>query len=528
MKRRRGPAQTDILIVRTIPEVQLVAHALKHAFQRSASEACDLALSIVGRGEARDSARSLRAGYLVDCGTILGSRDAVEDAVKTFAQLVAETKSDPALRYNLANALMTLANLTGDRSSPDWYNATGSTRRKARGHLSAVTADTSADDGRPGLRSNAAVNLGNDLDTSYRWVEAYDSWVAGLQLDRSNAVAALCITEMLDRRGRQFRHHPSVLHSVRNHFASEARRGASTIAQRASPGAADSARKLTIEGGVWSPERTPLRPYEAFVEEHRLALVGCIEGARFQSKRWDQLYLHRILDQVAENSVSPVVAMFNQLKADFCAARWLAFLGAGRDAEHPQRRRIVRETATYMDTLDYATYGVRPSLLILAQRSAFDVLDRIAVLSNYYFGVGEKASEVSFREFWRGRDGEWRAELAAELRTARNPGLIALAELAADLGDGSPLESKRSLRNTGTHRFSVLHDDFFLNKWRECDAVDHHDSESFLNETIKTLHLARAAIFYLVDAVEWHAMHRSRGRSFEIPLVPHHRIRGER
>jgi hypothetical protein len=46
----------------------------------------------------------------------------------------------------------------------------------------------------------------------------------------------------------------------------------------------------------------------------------------------------------------------------------------------------------YIETLDDALYGTRYSMLLLAQRSTLDVLDKTAVVANEYFGCGMPAA----------------------------------------------------------------------------------------------------------------------------------------
>ena len=55
--------------------------------------------------------------------------------------------------------------------------------------------------------------------------------------------------------------------------------------------------------------------------------------------------------------VPPIFAMFNMLKADFIASRWLAFIATEEQ---------MTETRYYSDTLDYAKYGATQSLLLTA------------------------------------------------------------------------------------------------------------------------------------------------------------------
>lgn len=181
-----------------------------------------------------------------------------------------------------------------------------------------------------------------------------------------------------------------------------------------------------------------------------------------------------------------------------------------------------------MDTLDYALYGVEQSMLVLAQRAALDILDRVAVCMNDYLGIGGKPSDIYFRTFWRenGGVGNWCSSLQAEL-TEGNPGLIALGELASDLCEGSFLSPKRDLRNISTHRFCVLHDIGVVPS-RVTPAVEHFDIQLFFMQTVESLQIVRSAILYLLDSIAWHEARRSPNvLAGRIVVLPHHYVRSE-
>lgn len=220
------------------------------------------------------------------------------------------------------------------------------------------------------LAAQALTNLGNELDQSFRWVEAYDSWVEALNTNPTNQVAALSTARMLLRRTRQYPSHPPSLHRVAGYYSHLATRSAGSIEHIAGVGAARMARSLPTFRSRWRPRRLSQikDAFGRFVAKNRLALVGTIEGLDLRKARWDNVYISGVSDKLDSGpGVPPVFAMINQLKADFCAARWALYTAESGS---------VRETSVYGDTLDYAVYGLKPSLFILAQRSGLDVLDR--------------------------------------------------------------------------------------------------------------------------------------------------------
>jgi hypothetical protein len=473
-----------------------------------------------GTGRHKLSVLGLRGAILIDAGAAAADRAAIAEGVSIFRKLRAKDPRTLGFQYNLANGLSALARvkLRPGHADPNWYVASHAERREAR-RIFQVVAQKGND---RKLSAQALINLGNELDVAYRWVEAYDSWVEALAMDSSNNVAALSTALMLLRRLRENHSHPSAMHRVTGYYWRLAARGTHAIERIAGTQAAEMAKSLSTFRSTWRPRklRQIKDDFGRFVARHRLGLVGTIEGLDLRKARWDSLYIPRVSEKVSAGpGVPPIFAMINQLKSDFCAARWTAYISQFHSP---------CETSVYGDTLDYALYGVRPSILILAQRAALDLLDRVAVCANEYFSLNERPHEISFRTFWRenGGTGPWRQDLRDQIATW-NIGLIALAELASDLGEGGLLWSKHQLRNLGTHRFCVLHD-LGNTPSRPSPAVEHHKVTEFLEETFGSLRVARSAILYLVDAVAWRERQGSGDYSrFTLEVLPHHYIRGE-
>ena len=86
-------------------------------------------------------------------------------------------------------------------------------------------------------------------------------------------------------------------------------------------------------------------------------------------------------------------AMLNMLKSDFVLAGDLAWRASDKNTWP--------KTGQFADTLDYAMYGPDTSALILAHRTALDLLDKVAVTANYYFGLGVAPNKVGFGSLWR-------------------------------------------------------------------------------------------------------------------------------
>jgi hypothetical protein len=256
-------------------------------------------------------------------------------------------------------------------------------------------------------------------------------------------------------------------------------------------------------------------------------LSPILEGLAHNPKRWDDSHIATLTESFGDGDarVPPSFAMFNVMKADYLVARDLMF-HATREIEQPKR-----DTGVYMDTLDYAVYGVAPARLVLAQRSALDVLDKIAVALNELFAVGLAVERIHFKSFWRVRPREqaWHPQLAAAIARG-NVALIALSEIAADLsemeGVSGLLSEVRQARNAGTHRFVVLHD-LGVSGFRPSAAIEHHGLVAFQATALRTLRLARAALLHMVEVFEYEERARKpRALTGSMVVRPHHEIRG--
>jgi hypothetical protein len=246
-------------------------------------------------------------------------------------------------------------------------------------------------------------------------------------------------------------------------------------------------------------------PYAAFVAEHRLALSATIEGLPESMRDWDSLHIVGAISRTRE--MPSLFAMVNLLKADYLNARFLAFTAINN--RQP-------ESGSYAETGDGARYGTRPSLLTLAQRSALDLLDKIASAATEYFELGGSPRSVYFRGRWFADEQgvTWHPAVREEIMKG-NRAFIALGEICRDLTAGGYLEHKQTLRHASTHRFTVLHEG--APPESRSPFVERHGEAAFTQQLIETLQLVRAALFYFVLAVDLRDA-REAGRALYLPL----------
>src|SRR6185312_1409704 len=356
--------------------------------------------------EAKDANWSqLRATVLCDAGAAVRDSAAVGEAVEIFSRLREQFPKNSGLAYNLANALDATARLDKTKR-PDWYLATADVRRRGRAHLGQAAEAMGRDD--RAMSSQVMTNLGNSLDAAYRWIEAFDAYQRARELYPDNGVASGCAAEMLLRVSRDgvLRHRPH-LADVAQRLAHHAKENRETVFKFAGPGAVKRFDRLPGKAGGVARADLGKRPteYERFVARHRLLLSPVVEGLGHDKRRWDDAHIRGIRESAsAGGQVPPLFAMFNIMKGDYLVARELLFAGLSEGKGRP------RDTGLYFDTLDFAVYGATPSRLVLAQRTALDLLDKIAVALNDYFSVTNKPKDVHFHTFWREKPNEprWR------------------------------------------------------------------------------------------------------------------------
>lgn len=346
-------------------------------------------------------------------------------------------------------------------------------------------------------RSRALCNLGNLLDDSGRWVEAYTAYSDALKLDPSNGNAAGNAAELLRRRLEYARDELGHIAAVYDRYLQIAKSLRDRTVEIAGERVAerwDSLEPMDGEGH-FRHIGDELDPYHQWIVEHRLALTATVEGLGGGGERWDSAGLD---GAIPSDSVPTIFAAMNVLKAEYLVARRMAYRGqqmvneAG-ESQHPD------DSGLYTDTRDGGIYGEGPALLLLSQRSALDVLDKIAVAANEHFGVGMRPGKVDFAGFWR----DVKTSVVRLKLSAGDPGnrhVLALAELAADLTEYGMYPNARLLRNAGTHR--IVHATSGYPTGPTKDTFSTVDLDELLKASLEALWVCRAAYLYFVDLVD--------------------------
>lgn len=493
--------------------------AIRDLIDTDPAEAIRRVKALRAQVDGQESAiNDFRAAVLIDAGGELQDVEAIGEGVEILRDLIAR---DPAeyRHYHLANGYASLVASVEFRDA-SWWLTTSENRRAARaGYRRALAADSTE------LCARAWTNLGNQLIQSHRWVEAYDAYREALGLEPAHGIAASGAAKVLLRAISLGLGDADVLGSIARQHLEVVRQHPDRIRELAGVHAerelADLLRLDLPEAPLGRQEVEDR--YLKFVASNRLALSLTIEGLDPDLPKWDTLNLPGIIEPVGGAwGAPPVFAAFNAMKADYLAARFLAFLALSGS---------LPESGNYVDTLDYANYGVRSAGLAMAQRAVVDLLDKIAVAVCEHLTIEMSPRKIYFRTLWRiPQDGQpggaWRSGFEQEAAVP-NSGLIALADLAEDLDDKGALVDHRLLRDAATHRFIILHD-LGGRPDRESSFVEHVDQRVFEMTLIQSLRMGRAALVYFVDLVRQHASRQApeSGLLGQLFLPDHDWVRG--
>jgi tetratricopeptide (TPR) repeat protein len=447
------------------------------------------------------------SSILINIGDDRYNRDAVESGIRC-AQEALDRDGEPQLaeqlRYNVANGRSSFHKLNAREwkaSEPDLPPGLIALRDREllrlmrRGFWDVGYSDAAAD-----TRGRALCNLGNELDHSGRWVEAYQAYVDALTADPTNGNAAGNAAELLRRRlarGRGLGGHYAALYDQYREQAQAHRARTVEVAGEDVAKRWDALQPSGSEGHV-SHDGDPLDAYQQWIKRHRLALTLAVEGLGSDNPRWDSALIDGVTVPVEDPDPPRIFSSMNVLKAEYLVARRLAYegetlLNESPFAQHPS------DSGTYSDTLDMALYGETPARLVLAQRATLDLLDKIAVAANDHFETGIAPRKTTFATYWR-EPGDDVLRTGLPLPQKLPSAGVALAELAFDMDPNGMYPAAKTLRNAGTHRLVNL-------TWGNATgatelAHSSVDARNLVEATREALRVARAAYIYLIDLVQ--------------------------
>jgi tetratricopeptide (TPR) repeat protein len=219
---------------------------------------------------------------------------------------------------------------------------------------------------------------------------------------------------------------------------------------------------------------------------------------------------------------------FNQIKQEFCSARWF-----GYEAIHAREPHFADTDVVLYNTLDYPSYSMATEKLKLAFRSSYSLLDKIAYFLNAYLSLGIPEKRVSFRGVWYDAQ-EKKKGVRQEFRSRANWPLRGLFWLGKDLYEESlPFRSVidpdaqrlSEIRNCLEHKYLKVHLDLWpgtaiAGSGLADDLAESIRQADFQATTVRLLRFVRAAITYLSLSVHQEERVRAANRPNDAKIVP--------
>lgn len=471
----------------------------------------------------------LQAAMYTDGGQILHRRDLVERGAGLWRTLDPDAKPDIA--YNLANAELGMYQLGVAEPKPfpsAWQENQGhlSSARTLFEHAASDKAATKI------LRLQALTNAGNAYDKVGRYIDALTCYDQALAIDHEFAMALGNRGVALEHAAWLMRDHgPAVLkEAAANLDAAIARRG--SVVKYGGTRAVAWFEKVRARIRVKDTASTESEPRKEWADPHlqwcrRHELFLHVSHACLQedTKRLDPLFFRRIItatDDAERERVHHLVDAFDAIKQEYVAARYALWLASERSSPIRDHSTTISERVTFLDSLDYARWGIRTAMAVQALASASNVLDKVASFVHLYLVTGRRVRGVYFDWLWQERDNKpMDPEIMAELERPKvNVGLLALCDLSCDLRRDTPLSKRVGLRHTATHRFVVAHTESApsSDEW-----FDRMRWPELVRESVAQLQVARAALIYLarmIDGREHARSEKGRAEGRVIPGIP--------
>lgn len=265
--------------------------------------------------------------------------------------------------------------------------------------------------------------------------------------------------------------------------------------------------------------------YHKWVLENNLYLNPLNDIYTHPSTAHDFFHLPNML--IPDDEDFPYPGIYNQIKQEYVSARYLYYEGMAKVEESPH---FSDREVKLPDTLDYSVYGYRTEQIKTALRMAYSIFDKIAVLINEYFGVGQK--EPNYSQVWN-KSGDYNQGLADPFRNSDNWALNALYWIKKDFHHSISKNDEdsvvivahelKSLRNAVEHDYLKVFEDSIISSppnrdWLPDSLYDAIGKSELRKAALEMLRIARAAMIYIALAI--HYEERTKEQELDRPTVP--------
>lgn len=455
-----------------------------------------------------DQERVICGGYiapcLVDIGHAVKDKNMVQrgtDYFREWSEKAADPNELSSAYYNLANGHFTLwkfdaEKLIKDAIDHDNHRLARHFYREAINHLKPHHFEK-------GLACELWTNYGNALDVIGRTAEAISAYDVALRVNPNMGMA-------LGNKGVAITYLAPLMYGHTHLFYLEAlalleKSLAQNVTQEARAGFSrklEHLKEFLEKHGEMKPEKisgiAPSSDFHKFLcdfsARHGLYLnpVSFL-SAHDQTFFGDPMFISTMFAKIEDdNKFDRYVTFLNEIKQDYILARY--FLAQSQFETDDLSS--VDEGVSLFYPLDYSLQSVYIQMLKAANVQAIAVLDKIAFFIYDYCNLKTPPpNQVSFSNIWGGNE-----KIRHDLNDFASPPLFALFALARDLSRQGDWYSIYEYRNALTHRFLVLHD---MQISRQTNAdIPRAQLDTFINNTIMTLKIARSAVMYLILFVE--------------------------
>ncbi|MCR4308018.1 MAG: LA2681 family HEPN domain-containing protein [Candidatus Berkelbacteria bacterium] len=248
------------------------------------------------------------------------------------------------------------------------------------------------------------------------------------------------------------------------------------------------------------------KQYKRWTLKNRLYVNPVNDACDLPIASQDVMTLPSIMEPFESSSYMPppIVGFYNQLKQEYVSARFLLYQALHSDATHYSDTNVL-----LYNTLDYPSYGLSVEKLRAAFRMAYSLFDKIAFGLNRYLVLGHEVHRVSFRSLWYMPK---KKTIHSKLENRENWPLRGLYWLSKDLHDPEFQLSTEpeaaelaTIRNHLEHKYLQIHEEFTNSmsgrQIRDTDWGHHFIRSDFEAKTLRLLQLGRAALIYFCAAI---------------------------
>lgn len=215
----------------------------------------------------------------------------------------------------------------------------------------------------------------------------------------------------------------------------------------------------------------------------------------------DSIHLPNMVISMEESNQT-LHGLFNQIKQEYCSARYMLYEGIAGPRPH------FSDNDVYLiDTLDYPMYGLNIERIKSAYRVLYSLFDRIAYFLDKYYKLENDLKKVSYSKVWRENS---QLRVFAE----KNRPLKALHWIKKDLYGNAISDYKEhidpilhktyNIRQSMEHRYLKVLDSAFVEKTEESEndlLAEVITYDEFYDLAINLLRTCREAIILLCMSV---------------------------